>query len=169
MSQRNDRLPRFARARVEKAAPQGQVALIQVRPQRLAPPVAVQSWVLGSDADHSGSAERAVTLLQHEHLGVIESLLGRPVHFEQTRRNLAIRQFNLEVARGAVLQVGETLLQITGRCHPCARMDEALGPGGFAAMFGHGGWTASIVRAGTIRRGDVVELARVEDDGLRHR
>lgn len=164
MAQGNEPIPRFARLRVEEAAPQGQVELIQVRPRRLAAPVQVDAWDLGSDADHGHSKERAVTLLQYEHLAAIQALLGRPVHFEQVRRNLAIRRFNLEVARGAVLQVGETLLQITGRCHPCARMDEALGPGGFAAMFGHGGWTASIVRTGTIRTGDIVKLAHSADD-----
>ena len=151
-------LPAFARKRVDEAEPRGRVELLQVRNKRLAPTVSVEEWDLRSTADHAKSAERAVTLFQYEHLAVIESLLGRPVHFSQTRRNIGVRGFNLEVARGTVVEVGETLLQLTGRCHPCARMEETLGRGGFAAMFGHGGWTASIVRAGTIRRGDVVRL-----------
>lgn len=163
MTEIDQRLPRFARIRVEEAMPRGRVGIIQVRPQRLAPTVEVDAWDLRSDADHGRSSKRAVTLFQHEHLSVLESLLGHPIEFSQTRRNLCVRGFNLEVARGAVLEVGETLLQLTGRCHPCARMDETLGRGGFGAMFGHGGWTASVVQSGTIRRGDVVRLHPVTD------
>ncbi|MGB5808923.1 MAG: MOSC domain-containing protein [Polyangiales bacterium] len=158
MTQNDDRLPRFARDRVEQSMLRGCVEIIQVRPERRSRPMEVEAWDLRTDADHGGSQPRAVTLFQHEHLAVIEGLLGRPVHFSQTRRNLSVRGFNLEVARGATLDVGETRLEITGRCHPCSRMDETLGRGGFAAMFGHGGWTASIVRSGVIRRGDIVQL-----------
>ena len=158
MAQSNQRLPRFARIRAEKTMPRGHVEIIQVRPRRLAPTVEVEAWDLRSDADHRRSSDRAVTLFQHEHLSVLEKLLGRPVEFSQTRRNLAVRGFNLEVARGAVLEVGETRLLVTGRCHPCARMEETLGRGGFTAMLGHGGWTACVVQTGVIRRGDVVQL-----------
>ncbi|MEM7136288.1 MAG: MOSC domain-containing protein [Myxococcota bacterium] len=151
-------LPRFARVRVEKSDPRGHVELIQVRPKRLAPTIEVDAWDLSTSQDHGGSADRAVTLFQYEHLAVLESLLGHPVSFDQTRRNVAVRGFNLEVARGSELVVGKAVLLLTGRCHPCARMEESLGSGGFAAMFGHGGWTASIVEPGTIRRGDAVRL-----------
>ena len=158
MANGDEALPRFARIRVEQARLQGRVEIIQVRPKRLQPTVEVDTWDLTSQADHRRSGNRAVTLFQYEHLSVLEGLLGRPIQVSQTRRNLCVRGFNLEVARGAMVQVGDTRLRLTGRCHPCARMDESLGAGGFAAMLGHGGWTASIVRTGTIRRGDVVRL-----------
>ncbi len=158
MAESNEPLPKFARIRVDEAMPRGTVHSIRVRPKRLAPTVEVHAWDLQSQADHVRTAERGVTLFQYEHLAVLESLLGRAVEFSQTRRNVAVRGFNLELARGAVLEVGETALQVTGRCHPCARMEETLGPGGFAAMFGHGGWTARVVQTGTIRVGDAVQL-----------
>ncbi|MEM8606629.1 MAG: MOSC domain-containing protein [Myxococcota bacterium] len=160
MSDGDSGLPHFARLRIDATNPEGFVEAIRVRPERRTPTVEVDSWELGTSVDHSRSSARAVTLFQHEHLDVIARLLGRPVAFEQTRRNLCVRGFNLEISRGRVLEIGETQLQITGRCHPCERMEEALGAGGFVAMFGHGGWTASIVRDGTIRRGDVVRLCR---------
>ena len=160
MTDGTHRLPRYALERVEAAMLLGRVEEIRVRPERRAPTVAVDAWDLKSDLDHARAGNRAVTLFQHEHLAVLESLLGRPVELGHTRRNLSVSGFNLEVARGVVLEVGETLLELTGRCHPCARMEETLGKGGFAAMFGHGGWTARIVRTGTIVRGDRVRLPR---------
>ena len=107
-----------------------------------------------------GEAElstRQVTLIQSEHLPVIATLAGvDAVDPVGLRRNLVIAGINLLALKNARLQVGEAVLEIVGPCQPCSRMEETIGPGGYAAMRGHGGMTARVVAGGAIREGDPV-------------
>ncbi len=159
-------LPTSARQRVDAADPTGQLDAIQVRPAHRAPVVGVSEWDLATDIDHGRSEKRAVTLIQAEHLPAVSQMLGRPVDFAGTRRNLLVSGLNLSACPGRQLAIGEVVLELTVRCHPCRRMDETFGVGGFAALFGHGGWCARIVRSGVIRVGDTVRLADVAQQRL---
>jgi MOSC domain-containing protein YiiM len=111
----------------------------------------------------SGRGKRQVTLVQHEHLAVVSALVGREVHGRDLRRNLVVSGINLWALKDRVFRVGEALLQGTGPCAPCNRMESNLGEGGYNAMRGHGGITASVLEAGWIRVGDAVEF--VDGDG----
>ena len=150
----------------------GRLEWIGVSPEHRAPlRTAPEATVLvgtGLDGDHharGGRSRRQVTLIQHEHLGVIAGLCGREaVPAEWLRRNLAVSGINLLALKDRRFRVGEVVLEGTGACHPCSRMEETLGPGGYNAMRGHGGITARVLQAGTIRVGDAVTLVR-DDQG----
>lgn len=111
-----------------------------------------------------GEAElstRQVTLIQQEHLDVIAQLARvAAVDPVGLRRNLVISGINLLALKNARLQVGAAVLEIVGPCQPCSRMEETIGPGGYAAMRGHGGMTARVLTGGSIAVGDGVRALR---------
>jgi len=151
-----------------RALPQrGVVKAIFVRPQKYAQLLSLQQATVtrhnGLEGDHyagSPSAKRQVTLIQYEHLEVIASLLQiNELDAQLLRRNIVVAGINLLALNNQEFSIGSARLKTTGLCHPCSRMEKALGPGGYNAMRGHGGITASVVLDGIINIGDEVYLA----------
>lgn len=138
----------------------GRLEWIGLRTERRAPVNAVGAGHVteaGLEGDRARPGKRAVTLLQAEHLPVIAALAGRDVVLpEDLRRNLVVSGLNLIACRGLRLRIGEAEIEITGPCAPCSRMEEALGPGGYNAMRGHGGWCGRVIRPGRLAVGDIV-------------
>lgn len=108
-------------------------------------------------AEHTDTGQRQVTLIQAEHLPVIAELCGcdaiRPA---QLRRNLLVSGINLLTLKDMVFRLGEAVLEGTGECHPCSRMEENMGRGGYNAVRGHGGITARVIQGGKITVGDLL-------------
>ncbi len=148
------------KALIARHAQPGAVTWIGLRPARRALLVAcarAEVGVTGLTGDHGTSQKRAVTLLQAEHLPVIGAMLGRGVVTpEELRRNLVISGINLAALKNRQLQIGDVVLEVTGICAPCSRMEEILGPGGYSAVRGHGGWCARVLQSGQINCGDAV-------------
>lgn len=110
-----------------------------------------------------GGGKRQVTLLQVEHLPVIAQLTGRAdIAPELLRRNLLVEGINLLALRSTTFRIGGAVLQGTGTCDPCSKMERALGTGGYNALRGHGGITARVLTGAVVRVGDEVDFCTSE-------
>jgi MOSC domain-containing protein YiiM len=141
----------------------GKVEWLSIRPQKKQALKIVNSVVVceqGLESDHYAgrSGNRSVTLIQKEHINAIASMLHREtVAPEELRRNIVVSGINLLALKGREFSIGTAVFKMTGLCHPCSRMEEALGDGGYNAMRGHGGITASVVSTGIIKLQDKVK------------
>jgi MOSC domain-containing protein YiiM len=156
------------KALLERFPRLGRVVWIGVRPERRSPLRTLEHVKAlagrGLDGDHyrGGSGARGVSLIQAEHLPVIAALVGDEtvgagqVKPSLLRRNLVVSGINLQALNGWRFSIGGAVLEGTGLCHPCSRMEQVLGAGGLNAMRGHGGLTARVLESGTIRLGDPV-------------
>jgi MOSC domain-containing protein YiiM len=114
---------------------------------------------LKGDRYKSKDGARQVTMIQEEHLQNIGSFLNKgPIDPALVRRNIVVKGINLLALKGKQFRMGGALLEYSGECHPCSRMEEYLGNGGYNAMRGHGGILARIIESGVIRVGDSVQV-----------
>lgn len=148
---------------------QGRVEWIGLRPERKAPLTVVDQaealenkGLKGDRAAQKAGSNRQVTFIQGEYLDATASMLEMDaIDPGLTRRNIVVRGLNLQTLKGRRFRVGEAEFQLTEECHPCSRMEENLGPGGYNAMRGHGGWCAVVLKGGKIRTGDPVTALEI--------
>lgn len=147
-------------------AHEGKVTWIGLRPGREQPVTEVlQAEAIpgkGLEGDRFNgtvSSSRQVTFIQAEHISAMASLLKREsLSPGLLRRNIVVEGINLLALKDKPFRIGTAVFEMTGLCHPCSKMEKALGHGGYNAMRGHGGITARVVQPGTIQVGDSVSV-----------
>lgn len=147
-------------------AANGRLNWIGLRPERRAPMLEPQSANLitqrgleGDRASAKPGRSRQVTLIQAEHLSTIAAFLRlNQVEPHKLRRNLLISGINVLSLRRARFRIGHAVLEGTGHAHPCSRLEETLGHGGYNAVRGLGGITARVIEGALVHVGDEVTL-----------
>lgn len=142
----------------------GVVDWIGARPaRRVDMQTAQEAWLetdkgLVGDRYSKAGGNRQVTLIQVESLATIASHLGRDgIEPADLRRNIVTRGINLLALKDRRFRIGQAILETTGECHPCSRMEENFGPGGYNAVRGLGGITARVIQSGRVAVGDAIE------------
>lgn len=160
MSKRPNPLDRFA-----KDLPPGRVEWIGLRAARRSPMLAVDNAVAiagrGLEGDHRSEktpgSGRQLTIISREFIAQTEHFLGCDlIDPGLLRRNLVVSGINLHALRYQRFSIGDAVFEAGALCHPCSRMEAALGKGGVAAMLGHGGLCCKILTGGSIAIGDSV-------------
>jgi MOSC domain-containing protein YiiM len=137
---------------------QATVVGLQICPGRRKPmtPVesarAVENLGLEGDRHAKGDSQRQVLLIEAETLEKLD------LHVGDVKENITTRGIALmELPLGARLHVGEAVLEITGECHPCSRMED-LRPGLRETLGGQRGMLARVAHSGTLRVGDAITV-----------
>ncbi|PZQ53100.1 MAG: MOSC domain-containing protein [Phenylobacterium zucineum] len=140
----------------------GRVTWIGLRPGRREPMASVEAVDLIESRGAAGDrysrrgGSRQVTLIQAEDLAAISSCLGRDISPMDLRRNIVTAGVNLLALKGRRFRLGDAVLEHSGECHPCSRMEETFGPGGYNVVRGRGGITARVILSGRVHVGDAV-------------
>lgn len=154
----------------------GRLEWIGLRQQRRGEIAEVESVLAlaeqGLEGDHrcrkTRGSGRQVTLISREFIEQISRHSGLAhINPAWLRRNLVVSGMNLNLLRHQYLQIGEAIIVPGALCHPCSRMNENLGEGGAAAMYGYGGLCAKIIRSGTMRVGDQVVRLPLDTEPVR--
>jgi len=97
-------------------------------------------------------SNRQVTLMDRETLDKLGLVPGI------VKENITTHGIDFQsLETGNVLHIGNCVLEITGPCDPCARMDE-IRMGLQEELRGQRGWLCRVKETGTIRRGDRIQV-----------
>jgi MOSC domain-containing protein YiiM len=104
------------------------------------------------DCRHGRAGSRRQVLLVDS-----ETLEGFGLQPGQIKENITTRGLSVnDLLPGQRLQVGEALLEVTGPCEPCARMDE-IRMGLQQELQGQRGTLCRVIAGGRIGHGDAIQ------------
>ncbi len=116
----------------------------------------------GLDDDFRGkSRKRQVTVLSTEAWQEACDAIGKPLPWTTRRANLLVSGLDLLETTGAIIQLGDVQLEVTGQTDPCERMDE-YSAGLQTALLPdwRGGVCCRVIAAGRLQEGQDVTLSQ---------
>ena len=136
---------------------------IGLRPNREDPVLSMENaelsvgqGVLGDRFKPTKGSKREVTLMLSHDIEAISREIDRDLPYAIFRRNLVFESIHETLKSSKCYSLGSARLEITGPCPPCHRMRDKLGEAGFRAMRGRGGYTARVLKEGSICVDDVL-------------
>lgn len=118
----------------------------------------------GIEGDHTFGRKRHITLLFADDWRDATDALGQAVDPSARRANVLLTGGDGQRYLGQTLRLGDVVLEIQQIVDPCSTMDEAAA--GLRAALepaGRGGIWGRVVRGGTIRPNDTLEVVETAD------
>ena len=107
---------------------------------------------------YHGTRHRHVSVQSRESLDEAAAAFGSEVASELTRRNVTISEGAVPREPGALLRIGDVLLEAVRVAAPCKLLDDTIGRGAQAALRRRAGTVFRVIEGGTISVGDAVLL-----------
>ena len=83
----------------------------------------------------------------------------------QIKENITAQGLRVsDLAKGQRIEIGQAVLEVTGPCDPCSRMDE-IRMGLQQELLGQRGTLCRVIASGRIQRGDAIQLAAATGAG----
>jgi MOSC domain-containing protein YiiM len=107
---------------------------------------------------YHGTRHRHVTVQSATALAEAAVVFGRDVPAALTRRNLTLTHGVVPRDPGALIRIGDVLLEVVRVAAPCKLLDDTIGAGAQEALRRRGGSVCRVLESGTITVGDPVDL-----------
>ncbi len=105
---------------------------------------------------YHGAKHRHVSVQSRESLDQAAEIFGREVRPELTRRNITISHGPVPRDPGALLRIGDVLLEAVRVAAPCKLLDDTIGAGAQEALRRRAGTVFRVLEGGAIAVGDAV-------------
>lgn len=115
---------------------------------------------------YHGTRHRHVTIQSREFLDRAAADLGYPFDPGATRRNITVDSGEIPTRPGTRLRIGEVELEVVRVAAPCRLLDDSVGSGAAAALRRRAGSACRVLRSGTIRIGDPVEVGSESEQAV---
>ncbi|MDH3606095.1 MAG: MOSC domain-containing protein [Acidimicrobiia bacterium] len=112
----------------------------------------------GLRGDRKFDAFRQISIVSSEELAEAAAAWGGEIPVGATRRQITISDGRFNRTPGTIIRLGEVEVEVNGDCSPCREMSETIGPDVREHLRYRAGITGSVVKGGTIRVGDQVEI-----------
>lgn len=107
---------------------------------------------------YHGARHRQVSVQSLDGLREGALALGSPIEPEQTRRNITLSTGEVPREPGALIRIGDVVLEVVRVAAPCKLLDDWIGPGAQPALRRRAGSVCRVLEGGSISVGDAVWL-----------
>ena len=106
---------------------------------------------------------REISIVPYETLEACNQHLSSHLNFLDLRRNLVIKDFDIEALESNIFSIGNAEFKIVRTCPPCRYLSRVLEEDMMTGLKYIGGYRAKIIKSGSICVNDVIAIKEKSD------